>query len=173
VDERALDDPRCLVTSDALVIDGANGVCPDARIGQANAGLASFVALLIASLLAALVLTRVRLPARARAMGLFALATLASLPGWYALATTRADAPHAVAHTSAEIAALHDALRDFALRRGCAEVRENTCVACEPIARLALSGITCERAATIVLRDDALGGHCIEHADALICGGTP
>jgi hypothetical protein len=152
VDERALDDPRCLVTSDALVIDGANGVCPDARIGQANAGLASFVALLIASLLAALVLTRVRLPARARAMGLFALATLASLPGWYAL---------------------HDALRDFALRRGCAEVRENTCVACEPIARLALSGITCERAATIVLRDGALGGHCIEHADALICGGTP
>jgi hypothetical protein len=173
VDERALDDPRCLVTSDALVIDGANGVCRDARIGRPIAGIASSAALVIASLLAALVLTRVRLPTRARAWGALVLAAVASLPGWYALATTRADAPLAVAHAAAEIAALHDAIRAHAARRGCAEIRESTCVACEPIARLALSGLTCERPATIVLRDDALGGDCVVHEEALICGSAP
>jgi hypothetical protein len=170
VDETLPDDPRCLATTDALVIDGANGICLDRRIGSAEAGSTSAAALLAASVLAALVL--LRLEARTRTRAALAVGSLAALPGWYALAT-RADAPQTVGRTSAEIAALHDALRDHAQRHGCARVRDHACVACEPIARLALSGLACERAAEIDLREGALGGRCVAQEDALFCGASP
>jgi hypothetical protein len=173
VDERPLDDPGCLATSDALVIDGANGVCRDPRLGQTSAGLASGVALVLASLVAALALTRARLDPRVRARAALCLAALACLPGWYTIATTRADAPQHLERTASEISALHDALRTFARRRGCAQVRENACVACEPIARLALTGLHCDRPAEVRLHEGALGGRCEERAGALVCGGPP
>lgn len=164
----ALTDPRCVVTAEALVLDGTNGVCRDARLGSRGEIPWRAGALALGVLLLALLL--ISRAARARAV-ITALSVALAIPGLLAMATVRADRPTELAHTAAEVRALHDAIRGFAERHGCARVALDRCAACEPIARLALAGLTCDAPATIELHEGALGRGCLERGGALVCGG--
>ncbi len=166
-----LTDPRCLVTTDALVIDGANGVCRDARLGEASASRA-----LAWLLLAALVFAGWRakgITSRRRAALVAVTALLAAAPGYLALARSRADAPSRVAQSAEEIRDLERSMRRFARAHGCAVVEGDACAACAPIERLALSGLSCASPAAIELRADALHGACVERGARLVCGASP
>ena len=163
-------DPRCLVTSEALFVDGANGVCHDPRVGDPSPWRA--VGLVVATALVIAWLSRARLPSRRRAAWLLALALGAALPGWLALLVVRADGPMQISASAAETRRLHDTLRDFAREHGCAEVRLDHCLTCAPIARLALSGLTCDHPASIELHEDAASGACAVEDDTLICGSA-
>jgi len=163
--DESLTDPRCVATVDALVLDGANGVCRDARLGARDESAWRAGALALAVLVALAILVAPR--KRALVVGLaFALA----LPGFVAMTTLRADRPTEVARSAASIAALHGAIRAFAVRHGCARVTLSECVGCEPIARLALAGLACERPAAIELHEGTLERGCEERDAALVCG---
>lgn len=167
--DAALEDPRCLVTTEALVVDGANGVCRDARLGR-DVPVRASVHLALALSIAVLA-RRASRPSHRRWTAL-ALALVAALPGWHAVLALRADAPSRVAATAQEIRSLHDTLRAFATRHECARIRRDECVACQPVARLALAGLRCEHPASIDLHADAWRG-CIERESTLVCGAAP
>ncbi|MBX7194579.1 MAG: hypothetical protein K1X94_21160 [Sandaracinaceae bacterium] len=168
MDPDPLQDPRCLVTTEALVVDGANGVCRDARVGDASVLRAA--SWIVGAALVVAWWRAERLPRRRRVAVVVALATMAALPGWYALLAVRADSPSHVAESARDVHRLHDGLRDFARRHGCAEVTVDACTGCAPIARLALSDLICATPASIELHEDALEVGCLEHEARLVCG---
>lgn len=182
-----LRDPRCLVTTDAIVIDGANGVCHDARIAGGRGrfdSLAVHTALSLAVLAASLIaLSLVRRgPARpVRALrGLapiapaLVLALVAALPGVWALTYVRADAPHRWPARAARLAQRLDTVVRFAAQhQGCVIAELSACPACDPLVRYAVPvhRARCPRIARITFGRDGLAGACIARGpDALWCG---
>ena len=164
--DESLTDPRCVASVDALVLDGANGVCRDARLGPRDEVAWRGGALALAVLIALAILVRAR---HARVV-IAGLALALALPGLVAMATERADRPAQVTRSAAQIAALHGSLRAFATRNGCARVSVARCLTCEPIARLALTGLSCDGGAAIELREGALERGCEERGATLVCG---
>jgi hypothetical protein len=167
------DRASCIATTADLVIDGANGVCADARDAAGTpltlAEVAPFVGL--ALLAAAILWLRAHKRVPIAALGLMLGA--AALPGAYAALFWRADRPAAVVASLAPVDALHDAIRDFATEHGCAELVRSECLACEPIARLALVDRRCDRPAPIELYGDALEVGCQSDGVRLRCGRPP
>lgn len=164
------DPASCIPRTAELIIDGANGVCAHSRSAAGETltvgELAPFVGLAwLAAAVLALKARQVR-----RTAALVALLGAAALPGAYAALMWRADRPAAVAESVAPIAALHDELRRFATEHHCAELVRSECLACEPIARLALVDRRCAHPAPIELRSDALEAGCIELEGRLVCG---
>lgn len=157
------------MTGQALFIDGANGICRDARLGDASPARALFL-LLAGALVAAWWLGPARIAARRRAWVLVAVGMGAALPGWAAWVALRADGPMRAEHTAAEVTRLGGTLRTFAQARGCAQVRLDHCLTCAPVARLAVAGLRCETPAGLELHEDAWTGPCSVKADALVCG---
>lgn len=172
----ALTDPRCLVTSESLLVDGANGVCRDARLGSREGGAWRASALLAGALLIAAWLRAPRPSRRTRLAVLAVLALGAAAPGAWALCAVRADRPAHASVAAEGPTRLHDAVRAFASRERCAAVRIDRCESCDPVIRLALAEQAargCEGpAAWIELHEDALGGRCVERRRTLACG-TP
>lgn len=157
------EDP-CSSGLEALVIGGANGVCRASEHGLApRTG-----ALVLATLALALALHRAR-GARATLV-IVGLAIACALPGFSAMIGARADRPTALASSARAVERLHGSMRRFALAHACAEVVVDRCLACEPIARLALAGLVCGRPAPIELHENALAIGCEERGDALVCG---
>lgn len=165
------EDP-CIASSADLVIDGANGICADTR-DHAGEPLSAATALplLVLVAIAALLFSR-PLASTYRRVALGVVLGLAVLPGAYAMLVQRADRPLAVADSTAPIARLHEAIRDFAtVPRGTCAV-ESTCLACEPIARLALIDRGCAPGTEIVLHADALRVGCRVEGARLRCGSS-
>jgi hypothetical protein len=160
----------CIATSSDLVIDGANGVCADARHGAGEPLSAFTVAPLAALVLIAALLFSPKVARTYRAAGLGVLLALAALPGGYAVLFERADRPSAVADSTAPIAALHEAIRDFATASRGPCVVESACLACDPIARLALIDRGCAPGSEVVLHADALRAGCQVEGTLLRCG---
>lgn len=166
-----MSDPvSCIPSTAELIIDGANGVCAHSR-GAAGQRLTAGELLPFAglALLGAVVLARKAGHAH-RVWALIALLSAAALPGAYAALRWRADRPTAVAASLAPIASLHDELRRFATQHHCAELVRSECLACEPIARLALVDRRCAHPAPIELHADALETGCVELQGRLVCG---
>lgn len=166
----------CIATSSDLVIDGANGVCADTRHAAGQPLSASTVAPLVVLVVIAAVLSSRKVARAHRAAGLGVLLALAALPGGYALLFERADRPSNLAAATAPIAALHEAIRDFPAvphvphgPHGTCTV-ESACLACEPIARLALIDRGCAPEQEIVLHADALRAGCRVEGARLRCG---
>jgi hypothetical protein len=113
--------PLCRGDVTALVIDGANTLC------DRFAPLAWIVTSLVLTIAAAFVW---RAPPRWRNR-ILAGATVLSLPGLYALAVRRADAPLQVRDTAVRLERIERRLEDTG---GCPE---HACEACQPIARFA------------------------------------
>lgn len=166
-------DPRCLETTDAVVLDGANGVCHGSRMEAGDAlGVGALGVAMLA--LASLVWFTGRGGlARARHVALALTLILAALPGAYSIALVRADRPRNVRRAGREVAALHDAVRAFGRAHGCAEVAVSECTACGEIVRLALAELRCDAPAPIELRGDALASGCAEESGRLVCGVMP
>ena len=162
-----LRDPRCLVTPDAVVIDGANGVCAEARLGARS--LAPHAVAVHLALIAAVVVALLgRARWRAGAVVLCAGAALgAAAPGWRALFAQRADA-----RAGAPVRALLDQLAAFSREHGgCVRVARNECVACEAMVHYAHPArARCRERASIELGADALGARCVRTAGGLRCG---
>jgi hypothetical protein len=144
-------------------------VCRDARLGDRAGALPAAIVLVLLSALAFTWLRR----GRARALGVLVVASVAALPGAHAVLALRADRPAAIEGTARASIRLHDEIRAFALRHGCAEVVVDRCPVCMPPARLALAGLRCDAPAAIELGPGALSGACHEHEDRLVCGGAP
>jgi hypothetical protein len=166
------DENECITTTEALVIDGANGVCRDVR-RDAGEPL-GFEVLPALGMLAVAVwaLRSVRLAAR-RWLVMAAIVAGAALPGWNALLWVRADRPTTIYAHAARVAALHDAVRSHATEHGCAEVVHDECLACRPIALLALVDRRCAEPAPIELHADALESGCEASGARLVCGHPP
>ncbi len=163
-------DPRCLETTDAVVVDGANGICHGNRMNAGEPlGVGPLGVLLLALVSLAWLTGRGGL-ARARHAALAATLVLGALPGAMSLVFVRADRPRNVRRAGREVAALHDAVRAFAEEHGCAEVVESECTACAAIVRLALVDLRCEAPAPIELRGDAIVSGCAEEEGRLVCG---
>lgn len=157
----------CLTTTDALLIDGANGVCDLRRASGEPLGAAFFG--WVALLLVGLVLLRTP---RLRS-GLFVGLAIAALPGAYAMAFLRADRPSVVQATAAEIARLHDTVRAFGAQHSCAVITRDDCLACQPVVALARIDQSCASPASIDVHADALATGCTAHGALLVCGTPP
>lgn len=168
----ALTDPRCLVTPESLLVDGANGVCRDARLGARDGAMLRAGGLVLAAALIAAWLVARRPGVRGRIALIVALAIGAALPGAHALLAQRADRPTEIAATAAATTRLHDEVRAFARRNGCARTTLDRCAACAPVVRLALAGLRCDRPASIELHADALARPCAARGRTLACGGA-
>jgi hypothetical protein len=172
-----LHDPRCLVTAEALFLDGANGVCGTPRQGAGqSAPLAS--SLLFVVVFAVALTLRLRTSAGgARRMRLHVLGAaalvLAALPGLWAIATERADGPAAASTTAFGVRRAHDQVHAFATAHGGATLRTETEISIVPIARLALAGVTGDGTAPVDLFDDTLEDGCREIEGTLTCGTPP
>jgi hypothetical protein len=165
-------DPRCLTTTEAVVVDGTNGVCHGTRMdaGQPlDAGALGVVLLALVSLSWFVG----RGASRPRAIAFVATLVLAALPGATSLLFVRADRPRNVRRAGREVAAVHDAVRAFATEHGCAEVVLDDCAACAPIVRLALVDRRCDAPAPIELRADSIESGCAEEDGRLVCGIVP
>ena len=166
-------DPRCLETTDAVVLDGGSGVCHGNRMEAGDplgVGALGVLALAVVSL--AWLTGRGGL-ARARHVALAATLVLAALPGALSLVLVRADRPRNARRAAREVAALDDAVRDFGRAHGCAEVVASECTACGAIVELALVDLRCEAPAPIELRGDAIASGCAEEGGRLVCGVMP
>lgn len=167
------DRASCIATTAELVIDGANGVCADARDGAGApltfAELAPVLGLMVLG--AVMLWLRKRRRAPIAALGLMLAA--AALPGTYAALAWRADRPAEVRASVAPIERLHDGIRAFADEHDCAELVRSECLACEPIARLALVDRRCNFPAPIEIHADALEAGCIDEGGRLRCGNAP
>jgi hypothetical protein len=168
----ALTDPRCLVTPESLLVDGANGVCRDARLGARDGIVLHAAGLVLGVVVVAAWLVSGRIAARVRVGVIVVVAIASALPGAHALLALRADRPAAVVATAAATQELHDRVRAFARRRGCARTTLDRCASCAPVVRLALAGLRCDAPASIELHEDALGGECRERGRTLVCGGA-
>lgn len=130
----SLSDARCLVTTESLIIDGANAVCRFPRVGshrEAAGGLAWYLAVALALLL--VVAVRRRKLRRRLAVVLIVWVAGSAIPGTYALLAVRADAPLRQAQTAREIGVLLGAMDEFVTRhRGCVVLLSH-CLACRPI----------------------------------------
>ncbi|AKF04679.1 hypothetical protein [Sandaracinus amylolyticus] len=163
-------DETCLDTPAALLLDGANGACGEARLGAGTGHVAHVALVLVVAIgIAAWLVTR-RVSSAARRAGVVAIALIGAMPGAYALLALRGDRPTSVRDTARASTALHDRMRAFALRHGCAHVEDDACDECLPAVRLALAGLRCDAPATIVLRAGALDARCEEQGDRLVCG---
>ncbi|UJR82714.1 hypothetical protein [Sandaracinus amylolyticus] len=163
-------DAICLDSPEALLLDGANGVCGEARAGAGRAEWLHVGATLVAAVAIAAWLSSRRVPSAIRAPGIVLVALVAAFPGIWALIALRADRPSALRDTARDTIVLHDRMRTFAVDHGCAEARWASCDACMPAARLALAGLQCDAPATIVLGEGALDAHCEERGRSLVCG---
>jgi hypothetical protein len=164
-------DPRCLMTTESVVVDGANGVCHEPRLdARRPPGMTAFFAL--AMMLGAMSwFVRTRVPLRLRRTLLLATLAFAALPGFWAILAVRADAPRSIDRSARRITRTHDEVRAFARAHGCAWIRTDSSLAAEPITRLALTGIRCTDPRPIDLFADALESGCTENAEgALQCG---
>lgn len=166
----ALTDPRCLVTAETLRLDGANGVCRDARLGARDATAQRAGALVLVVALAAAWLFARRPSPRSRALVLAFAAVLAAAPGFHAILAVRADRPAALAETARASTRLHDVVRGFASRHRCARIDVDHCPDCMPAVRLALAGLRCDAPASIELHEGAFAGACVERGRTLFCG---
>ena len=165
-------DPRCLVTTDAVLVDGASGVCHGNRMNAGEPlGLVE-LGVLVLALVAAVWVLRAGAP-RVRRIALVATLVFGALPGFTSVLFVRADRPRNIRRAGREVTALHDAIRDYAGAHGCAEVVRSECTACEAIADLALAGLRCEAPAPIELRGDAISSGCAEEEGHLVCGVMP
>ncbi|MFO0686463.1 MAG: hypothetical protein U0234_30645 [Sandaracinus sp.] len=165
-------DPRCLMTTEALVVDGANGVCHEPRLeARRPPGAASLFALFF--VVGALSwFARDRMPVGLR-RGLLVLAlAVAALPGFWALLSVRADAPSLSARSARRLARTHDEIAAFATEHECAWVRTEGSIAALPVARFALVGHRCAHPAPIDLFADALESGCTEAEDGSLACGT-
>ncbi len=163
--------PDCPSTVEVLVLDGANGICSEARSGAGTGGLAHVGLLCAASVVVGLLVAGARAP-RLRALLLVIAASLASLPGLYALAVERADSPAHTLATARSTRALHDRIRAFATQRGCAVLEDRSCQSCFPIRHFALSGLRCDHRGRLELLPGSVGEACVEDGDTLRCGAT-
>jgi hypothetical protein len=168
-----VDAADCNENAEALFIDGANGVCRDVRL-EAGRGRSEGVELALGFVVAVAVLAAWfrRAAPRVRALVVVAAASLAAMPGMWALGTRRADRPTAVRDTAAVPRALHDALRAHAEAWGCAEITVHGCPSCEPVGRLALAGLRCDDPAAIELHPGAFDGVCEASGAVLRCGAA-
>jgi hypothetical protein len=166
----ALTDPRCLVTPESLLVDGANGVCRDARLGSREHGALRFGGLLLGAVLIATWLIAKRPSVRTRVTLVVLLAIGSAIPGGYAILNQRADRPSRAHVTAVASMRLHDIVRSFARTEGCARTTLDRCVSCAPLVRLALAGLRCERPASIELHARAFGGMCKARDRTLVCG---
>ena len=130
----SLSDARCLVTTESLIIDGANAVCRFPRVGshrEAASGVAWH--LVVALALVLIIAVRRRELRRRLAVVLIVAIAGSAIPGTYALLAVRADAPLRQAQTAREIDTLLGAMDEFVARhRGCV-VLHSHCLACRPI----------------------------------------
>lgn len=163
-------DGDCLATGEALLVDGANGVCRDLRLDAPSGHVGHLAALVLAALIVAGWLSASRVATRARRAVVVAIGVLAAIPGAHALLVLRADRPTERAETARASTALHDRIRDFAQRNGCARVEIEGCPECMPAARLALAGLRCDAPVRVELREGALDARCDERAGTLVCG---
>jgi hypothetical protein len=167
-------DPRCLVTTEAVVVDGANGICRDSRLRSHVSGAAAAVALV--ALVAGLAwFSRERVSLTLRRAALVLTLAIASIPGLYAVLAVRADRPAEVDRSARRIARTEDEIRAFAAAHRCAWIRTQSGSAAVPIARLAITGYGpsapgCETPAPIDLFADALEGGCTDVDGTLRCG---
>ncbi len=166
-------DPRCLVTAEALLVDGANGVCgaPRHHAGEAPPLPASslFVVVFVVALA-----VRLRRPLMARPGALLAGAlVVGALPGLIAVVAVRADRPFAVGATADRVVHVHDEVTAFARAHGGAFLRTEAELAVVPIARLALARMPENRDAPIDLFEGSLDEGCEEIDGALTCGTPP
>ncbi len=156
--------PPDVDSAPGVLIDGAN------RVGLRGAP-ANGTLFLAGAALAALVFSRSR--PRAAAVIVGCGVGLAAWPGLRSLWGVRADGPARLARTEAGIERLSASIESFARKSGCAEVAENRCPACDPVARFALAPLAgCASPARIFLREDAWSGTCVERGRDLECG-TP
>lgn len=173
-----LHDPRCLVTTEALFLDGANGVCgtPRHHAGEAPPalGLVLFVGVMAVALAVGRGARRL-LPRQRRALGVVAVGALVacSAPGLYALGAVRADSPTSAATSAHGVARAHDQVRAFATAHGGAVLRTETETSVVPIARLALTDVPGPGASPIDLFDGTLEEGCRDLGDTLACGSAP
>lgn len=166
----ALTDPRCLVTPESLLIDGANGVCRDARLGSRDHGALRFLGLMLGALLVVVWLRSRWTSPRARVALVLVLAIGGATPGAYAILNERADRPTVALSTASTSMRLHEVVRSFARARGCARTTLDRCASCAPLVRLALAGLHCERPASIELHAGAFAGACKVRERTLVCG---
>lgn len=149
-DDLAWLDPRCLVTTEAVVIDGANGVCGARRTERFDVHARSplFLALLIVTLLSLVWRTGLKLPvgalprcwrARLRLVVLSGL-LLAGVPGTYAVCAVRGDRPAARASMAAIVQRALETLERRRRDTGCLGEPVGSCVACVPLVRLSTVG---------------------------------
>ena len=165
-------DPRCLVDTESIAIDGADGVCRAPRLGAAR-GLGVEALLVLSVAVLAFAWFARPAPARATRFALALTLLLGVLPGAYAVLAVRADRPTAVWTSARHITRLHDAVRAYAAREGCGWIRTASCLACVETAELALVGLTCPSdtsAHPIDLFSDALESGCAEADGSLRCG---
>ena len=175
-----LRDPRCLVTTDSVVIDGANAVCHAPRLGHPGSPLAFVVACIVfVATLAALRSFRGSRDAGGAAVTLALFLLLGAAPGLASLALTRADRPSNAFTLSRQISSLADSITRFdRAHAGCIVIDTSQCIACEPIARFARSASTrnaslpCPIPAVVQLGEGSLGGTCTETAASLRCSAT-
>lgn len=165
-------DPRCLMTTESLVVDGANGVCHEPRLeARRPPGAASLLAL--AMMIGAMSwFLRTRVPLRLRRALLVGTLAFAAVPGLWAILAVRADAPRTIDRSARRITRTHDEVRAFATAHGCAWIRTESSIAAEPITRLALVDRRCADPAAIDLFADTLESGCVERADGSLACGT-
>lgn len=185
----SLTDPRCLVTTEAIMLDGTNSVCGASRHPEQwqLPGAAIPFMLVVAAVGVAAALFRGK---QAVSRFIVVVLTLSCAPGLWAVLITRADAPGRVYRIAAEVARFGDALARFHQGRSVVSV-QNDCLECQapllfvdqgrlPECRVAADGrseclVPPNRTWTpadgaLVLHPDALRGECAAVGATLTCG---
>lgn len=160
------------MTTESLVVDGANGVCHEPRLDAGQLPGAGALFALAMTFGAMSWFVRQNQPVRLRRTLLFATLMIASLPGFWAIFTVRADAPRTIDRSARRITRTHDEVRAFTEAHGCAWIRTESSVAAEPITRLAIAGFRCADPAAIDLFADTFESGCVEAADGSLACGT-
>lgn len=127
-----LRDRSCLMSLDAVVVDGANGVCHAPRFFATASPWIAIVIALCELGLALAWLSAIRRGRRALATGIAALVLASLVPGWVALLTVRADRPTALVSAVRTVASVHESGGDHRL-----VATRDAPVAIDPILRLA------------------------------------
>jgi hypothetical protein len=165
-------DPRCLMTTESLVVDGANGVCHEPRLDARQPPGATALFALAMTIGAISWFVRAQISLRLRRALLLGTLALAALPGAWAILAVRADAPRSVDRSARRLTRTHDEVRAFAHAHQCAWIRTESSVAAEPITRLAMAGQRCADPAPIDLFADALESGCVETEEGSLACGT-
>ena len=160
------------MTTESLVVDGANGVCHEPRLDARQPPGTSAVIAIAMMFGAVSWFVRARVSLRLRRALLVGTLALAALPGFWAILTVRADAPSTIARSARRLTRTHDEIRAFAHAHQCAWIRTESSVAAEPIARLAMAGQRCSDPASIDLFADALESGCVETEHGSLACGT-